>query len=204
MTLGNGFGGHERATIAGETDDWLTPPEIIDALGPFDLDPCTPRVMPWETAVRRYTIDDDGLAQPWEGRVWLNPPYGREAWRWVDRLAAHGDGIALVFARTETRWFIDTVWSKADALLFLHGRLKFHKSNGARIKRNVPGGADAGAPSVLVAFGDRNVAALESSGLRGSLVTRWSASSDADDSGVSIDAEPSPLGAAKSGGIGAG
>lgn len=171
--LGISMGGHERTTVVGETDGWLTPPEIIEALGPFDLDPATPRVMPWQTAARRYTIDDDGMAQPWHGRVWLNPPYGRDAWRWVDRLADHGDGIALLFARTDTEWFRSTVWGRADALLFLHGRLRFHKASGDQITRNTSGGAGAGAPSVLVAFGERNAAALASCGLDGALVTRW-------------------------------
>lgn len=173
MNLGRSFGGHERATVLGETDEWLTPPEIINALGPFDLDPATPRTMPWQTATRRYTIDDDGLTQPWDGRVWLNPPYGRESWRWVERLADHGNGIALLFARTDTEWFTDTVWSRSSGLLFLRGRIRFHCVNGEQIKRARPGGAGAGAPSVLVAFGWQNGVALERSGLAGVLVTGW-------------------------------
>ena len=81
---------HQSARMM--TDEWLTPPEILAALGPFDLDPCTPDAMPWQTAAARYTKRDDGLAQPWRGRVWLNPPFGREAVRWLRKLAAHGDG----------------------------------------------------------------------------------------------------------------
>lgn len=57
---------------------WLTPPEIIRALGEFDLDPCCPPAMPWSTAKKMVCRPDDGLAVTWEGRVWLNPPYGRE------------------------------------------------------------------------------------------------------------------------------
>lgn len=99
------------------TTTWLTPPHILDALGPFDLDPCGHP--DWPTARRRVTLPDDGLAADWSGRVWLNPPYGREVWEWLAKLAAHGDGIALVFARTETEGFVREVWGKADAILFL-------------------------------------------------------------------------------------
>lgn len=86
-------------------EDWLTPPEILRALGTFDLDPCSPTDRPWDTAKIHYTKIDDGLAKPWHGRVWLNPPYGNKTKSWLSRLALHGNGIALVFARTETKSF---------------------------------------------------------------------------------------------------
>ena len=59
------------------TDVWLTPPYIIEALGEFDLDPCSPINRPWDTAKKHYNVFDDGLAHQWEGRVWCNPPYGK-------------------------------------------------------------------------------------------------------------------------------
>src|SRR5690606_26178062 len=111
------------------------------------------------TAAAHYTILDDGLKQPWHGRVWCNPPYGLEAAKWLDRLADHGDGIALIFARTETVMFFEHVWAKATALLFIRGRLHFHHVNGQRANAN------SGAPSVLVAYGERNAAALRNSGV---------------------------------------
>lgn len=89
--------------------EWLTPPEILAALGTFDLDPCAPIVRPWDTAGQHYTIEDNGLAQAWEGRVWLNPPFGAQASKWLARLAAHGNGIALIPARTETVMFYESV-----------------------------------------------------------------------------------------------
>lgn len=140
---------------SGGTDEWLTPPDLIRALGSFDLDPCSPRVRPWDTAARHYSIEDDGLCQQWDGRVWMNPPYAHAA-KWLDRLARHGQGTALIFARTETRIWFEHVWPKATGLLFLRGRLHFHYASGKRAPAN------AGAPSVLVAYGQRDADVLGS------------------------------------------
>lgn len=153
------MGSHQSARM--KSDTWLTPPEIITALGRFDLDPCCPSSMPWRTADRCYSKATDGLKAQWFGRVWLNPPYSRDAVTWLRRMAAHGDGIALVFARTETEWFFETVWDAATAVLFLKGRIHFHYENGDRAEAN------AGAPSVLAAYGARNAKALRVSGIAG-------------------------------------
>lgn len=149
----------------GATDVWLTPPEIIDALGPFDLDPCAaPSPRPWPTADVHIELPDDGLAADWVGLVWCNPPFGPDAGRWLDRCAEHGNAIALVAARTETRWFVRSVWSAAHAVLFLHGRPHFHHPNGDR------GRANSGAPIALVAYGQTAVDRLNACGLAGTLV----------------------------------
>lgn len=111
-------------------DEWLTPPEIIKALGKFDLDPCSPVNRPWNTADNHYTIDDNGLMMPQDGRVWCNPPYGNQTGIWLEKCALHKDAIALTFARTETRMFFDAVWNKAHAVLFIKGRLKFYHVSG--------------------------------------------------------------------------
>lgn len=150
-------------------DEWLTPPEIIRALGRFDLDPCAPVKRPWETADRHYTVLENGLAQPWHGRVWCNPPYGRETATWLRRLADHGDGIALIFARTETEMFVSHAWGRASAMLFIAGRLHFHHVDGTRAAAN------AGGPSVLLAYGPVNVKALAMSGIPGYLTYSWQA-----------------------------
>lgn len=144
---------HETSTAG--TDEWLTPPDLIAALGPFDLDPCSPgHRRPWDTAAKHYGLEDDGLRQEWEGRVWLNPPYAH-AGKWLHRLAEHGHGTALIFARTETRIWFEHVWPRATGLLFLRGRLRFHYPSGKR--------ADAaGAPSVLVAYGQSDADVLAS------------------------------------------
>jgi hypothetical protein len=158
-----GIGGHQRA-FRGRTDEWLTPPEIIEALGPFDLDPCSPRVRPWPTATTHYTIEDDGLAQPWSGSVWLNPPYGPQSGKWLERLAAHNNGIALMFARTDAEWFHRYVWNAATALKFLRGRLHFHSVDGKRSTNN------SGGPSVLIAYGHSNAMRILKSPMPGKYV----------------------------------
>lgn len=58
------------------SDEWYTPPYITKALGEFDLDPCAARG--WITAKNHLYKEDDGLANEWHGRVWLNPPYSRK------------------------------------------------------------------------------------------------------------------------------
>ncbi len=142
-------------------DEWLTPPEIVQALGPFDLDPCSPIARPWATAQRHYTIEDNGLLLPWTGRVWLNPPYGRELILWLEKMAEHRQGVALTFARTETSAFQRFVWPIADSMLFLAGRLHFHHVDGSRA------GMNGGAPSVLIAYGEGNSDILAACGLPG-------------------------------------
>jgi hypothetical protein len=155
------MGGHENPVML--TDVWLTPPELLEALGPFDLDPCAPVNRPWDMASRHYTKDDNGLRLPWSGRVWCNPPYGSEARHWLLKLSAHGRGTALIFARTETRMFFDAVWKSPTVrgLLFIEGRLHFYKPDGTRAPAN------AGAPSVLVAYGADDAERLRTSTISG-------------------------------------
>jgi hypothetical protein len=135
-------------------DEWLTDPALISALGPFDLDPCSPVNRPWPTANKHYTIENDGLAQPWDGRVWLNPPYGNETKRWVKRMSEYGNGIALLFSRTETTWFHDYCWDKANGIFFFKKRIYFFHVNGFR------GNREAMAPSCLIAYGENNQNAI--------------------------------------------
>ena len=159
-----GIGGHQRG-YEGRTDEWLTPPEIVTALGPFDTDPCSPINRPWSTATQHFTVADNGLSHSWHGRVWMNPPYGPETAKWLERLAKHGNGIALIFARTETEMFHRWGWNSADAMLFLRGRLHFYTVTGDRAKDN------AGGPSVLIAYGRENAERLRHSGLSGRFVS---------------------------------
>jgi len=158
----SGIGSHQSGKML--NDEWLTPPSIIEALGNFDLDPCSPVDPPWKTAENNFSVIDNGLMQQWYGRVWMNPPYGKQASDWLQKLKRHGNGIALIFARTETKMFFDHVWNDADALLFMEGRLFFHYVDGTRAKAN------SGAPSVLIAYGEKNVESLKNSGINGALI----------------------------------
>ena len=84
-------------------NQWLTPPELLAKLGQFDLDPCAPINRPWPTATQHYTIEDDGLKQPWFGRCCVNPPYDTQLIiQFIERCVEHKNAIALTFSRTET------------------------------------------------------------------------------------------------------
>lgn len=164
MSERKGIGGHQSAAAA--TTTWLTPPPIISALGgaeSFDLDPCA--FPGWATARHGYSLPDmDGLAADWFGRVWLNPPYtSGEIGAWLEKLATHGRGTSLIFARTETEAFQAQVFERASGLLWLAGRLHFHRPDGTRAKAN------AGAPSVLVAYGQEDLDRLAAADLPGHL-----------------------------------
>ena len=147
------------------TDSWITPKSFIDRLGPFDLDPCASTPQPWPCAARSYTEVENGLFLPWDGLVWCNPPYGAALGDWLERMALHKNGIAFVFARTDTRAFFRWVWPFASAMLFVRGRVTFHRPDGSLPKL----GHNSGGPSVLIAYGpeaaerlkrERNLGAL--------------------------------------------
>lgn len=145
----------QRPGWAGETgdrstDEWLTPPDLIAKLGAFELDPCSPKIRPWDTAARHFTSTDHGLIQDWDGRVWLNPPYSQVG-LWMDRAALHGRATCLVFARTDTQWWIRHVWQRAHGVAFLAGRLRFFTPDGH------PAAHTAGSPSALVCYGADDV-----------------------------------------------
>lgn len=167
MTLGS----HQR-TI-GRSQVHITPRHIIDALGPFDLDPCAADPRPWDCATKNYTEAQDGLSQHWSGRVWLNPPFDtRCVGTWIKRMAAHGRGTALVHARTDTKWF-QPIWRNATGILFLRGRLVFYQPDGSPQVVSNPNSrhygkvANSGAPPILVAFGRMDADRLQNSGLGG-------------------------------------
>ena len=147
------------------TDVWLSPPWLIKALGEFDLDPSAPKCRPWDMAKKHYTVEDDGLAQEWIGRVWLNPPYGSATRKWIKRLREHGNGIAFIYTRTETEMFFDDIWSAADAVFFFKGRIACHRPDGT--KNSSPASA-----SCLIAYGAENVKAIHDAQLDGQLVIR--------------------------------
>ena len=146
------------------TDEWYTPIELINSLGSFDLDPCAPEVPLWRTATTMYDKNIDGLKQDWFGRVWLNPPYSRPLIeQFVNRMAEHNNGIALLFNRCDSKMFIDVILEKATAIKFLKGRIKFYKKDGTR-------GGSPGCGSILIAFGEDNAYKLENNSLPGKFI----------------------------------
>jgi len=116
-----------------ETPEHYTPPEIIDAvkavMGQIDLDPCSnSHEHPAVPAAKHFTREDDGLSREWHGRVYMNPPYGREIEAWVRKLCAEHEArrvteaIALVPSRTDTQWWIEL---RDYPVCFIEGRLTF-------------------------------------------------------------------------------
>jgi hypothetical protein len=135
-------------------------------LGEFDLDPCAaPSPRPWSTAKRHIELPENGLEAAWNGRVWLNPPYDRDnlMGEWVEKMAKHGSGIALLFARTDTAVWQEWIWPHCDSVLFISGRLAFYLPDGTRTNRSV-------APSALIAWSNEDTEALKRSGIVGALV----------------------------------
>lgn len=170
-----GIGGHYSHKSG--TVEWLTPPEVIAALGPFDLDPCAPMQQPWPTAANTFTQIDNGLIKPWNGRVFLNPPYANGVIeKWLARMAEHDFGTALIFARTETDAFFRHVFERATALLFMRGRINFHHGPGHLDKDGAPipvgkrAAGNAGAPTVLCAYGVQDADVLAACKIEGRFV----------------------------------
>ena len=95
------------------SDDHYTPPWIFETLGlTFDIDVAAPPGgIPWIPARRYYTMADDGLAQPWEGLIWMNPPYSN-AKQWVRRFIEHGNGIALL--PVLKNWWLVDLWNHPE------------------------------------------------------------------------------------------
>lgn len=145
----------EHEPCIGASDEWYTPPEIFAALDlTFDLDPCSPGPGHWVPAARVYTKQDDGLAQPWVGRVFVNPPFGGRHGHlpWIERFLSHANGIAIVRAYTSAGWF-HAYAIRAQAMLFPRGKTKFVRPDGSV-------GSSPGHGIVLLAMGADCVAAL--------------------------------------------
>ncbi|WP_372933923.1 DNA N-6-adenine-methyltransferase [Mariniphaga sediminis] len=149
-----------------ENDEWYTPAEIIRSLGDFDLDPAT-SVEAYrlnQSAKQIYTLEEDGLKQPWNGRVWLNPPYSNPlAKRFLEKMAEHNNGIALVFSKIEAKWFHDVVLGHATAVKFLYERTRFFRPDGTK-------GMQPRNGSMLVAYGIENAVILMNNTLKGKFV----------------------------------
>ena len=98
------------------------------------------------------------------GRIWLNPPYSKPLiWQFVEKLAEHGNGIALLFNRCDSNKFQDIIFTKATGMMFLRNRIKFFRPDGTR-------GDSPGCGSVLIAFGRENAEILRNCSLQGKYV----------------------------------
>jgi hypothetical protein len=156
---------HIEQPHEGATNDWWTPPELVQALGEFDLDPCAGVGQETFPVKWRYAPPEDGLSKPWAGRVFCNPPYGPHVAGWAVKMAAHMNGILLIFARTETRAW-QQIWNTATAILLPSRRITFHRPDGTKAKSGT-------APSAFIAYGHNNVEALYKSGIKGTILTEW-------------------------------
>lgn len=133
--------------FSNKSDDWATPTEFFDELNNefrFTLDPCASRDN--HKCERYFTKEQDGLKQNWGGsRVFCNPPYGKEISAWVRKCSEESKKentlvVMLIPARTDTKWFHEYIYNKAE-VRFLRGRLKFGES-----KNSAP------FPSMIVVF----------------------------------------------------
>ncbi len=141
---------HLNVHFRSGSEEWYTPPKLItlarDVLGVIDLDPASCEVANQSIQANQfYSIDDDGLALPWFGRVWLNPPYGKTIGEWVEKLCFEYEtghitaALALLPARSGSAW-----WRRVSRypMCFLHGRIRF-----VGAEKNAP------FPSVVVYLG---------------------------------------------------
>lgn len=136
---------NKGAMFSSASCEWETPKKFFDkqdALYHFDLDVCaTPNNA---KCAQYYTEEQDGLAQPWTGRCWMNPPYGRTIGKWVQKAYESVRGgadlvVCLLPARTDTAWWHD--YCMKGEVHFIRGRLKFGNAKNA-----------APFPSALVVF----------------------------------------------------
>lgn len=150
---------------ADRNDRWLTPLELVQALGEFDLDPCGAPDHPIAKHVYLLENGDDGLRDPWFGRVFVNPPYNSKYMRpWVEKSIEHGNGILLIPASTGIKIWQDLVFPNADAIHFYRHRINFHHRHGDR------NGMVSTQASALVAFGKENAEALVNCDLPGVVI----------------------------------
>lgn len=138
-----------KAMFSSNSEEWYTPKDFYDELNKefhFDLDPCATKQN--HKCKRYFTKAQNGLIQDWGGcRVFCNPPYGRNIGKWVEK--AYNESkkentlvVMLIPARTDTKYFHDYIYFKAE-IRFIKGRLKFGGS-----KNSAP------FPSMIVIYGN--------------------------------------------------
>ena len=139
-----------------KNDECYTPKWVFDALGlTFDLDVASGNneniVVP---AIRRYTIEDNGLESEWSGRVWMNPPFSKIT-PWIQKFMNHKNGICLVPLSSNGRW-VNTMWESGAAVTYLPANMAFVTREGKEIKHRWR--------CSMWAYGEENIEALRAIG----------------------------------------
>ncbi len=132
------------------TDEWYTPKILFEQINlQFDLDVASSINKVHVPAQHKYTIDDDGLTQPWFGRVFMNPPYSKPS-PWVHKWIDHNNGIALL-PMAKSKWFNYLMDSSAKFVL-LPSNFKFESPEGRSLSLMMA--------STLWALGELNIEAI--------------------------------------------
>jgi phage N-6-adenine-methyltransferase len=132
-----------KSLFSSKTDDWATPQDFFDKLDAefhFDLDVCASK----QNAKCKLFYSEGGLEKEWPVNMvkWMNPPYGREIGKWVNKASENPLTVCLLPARTDTKWFWNYIAENVNAeVRFIKGRLKFGDS-----KNSAP------FPSMIVLF----------------------------------------------------
>ena len=141
-------------------DECYTPKWLFDTLGlEFDLDVASSNHPLVNVPTKhKYTIDDDGLSQPWFGRIWMNPPFSKVT-PWIDKWLEHGNGLCLVPLSSNGRW-VNKLWDSDAGCCYLPPNMAFQGASGHIVKMRWR--------TAVWALGDDNIVALRKLG-RGKL-----------------------------------
>lgn len=141
---------------AGKSNEWYTPLYVFNSMSAvFDMDVAAPVDRKHCHVPAHHYLTDNGLGTEWKGFVWMNPPYGRERdkMQWLDKFFTHGNGIALMPDRSSATWWQVSA-EASDAILMVHGKIKFIAPDGTRGEQPSNG-------TTLFGIGSKAVSALK-------------------------------------------